>query len=118
MCKYYAHHLTCYEEKKKRGCEYLHDINIRAAHDTIKLNIAFGQETPVDETRQKLVYNYDDSNPKHRKLVMWKEEVLSKYPEKPTLREKMRGNNKEYSRMMQRWKDETVNLMDTEKNDD
>ena len=62
MCKYYAHHQTCTAEKKKNGCEYLHDSFVRAAHDILKLNIPFGKIIPVEETRERLLPNYDANN--------------------------------------------------------
>ena len=90
MCKFYAHHLTCPLEKKNQACDFLHDHQVRATHDIVRVNS--DRTIPKEELREHLIYKYDPFNSEHRKEVYWKEEALNRYPDKPTFREKKRGN--------------------------
>ena len=90
MCKYYAYHITCPEEKKNGKCDYLHNHNIRAVHDIMNLNRNI--QMPKEEIREKLVYGYNASISDHRREVNWKEDALNAYPQKPSYRERKKND--------------------------
>jgi formate dehydrogenase maturation protein FdhE len=97
MCRFYAWHLNCPVLRKNGRCDFQHDARVREAHDTMLYNAATNQESTIYEYKDKLVANYDADNLLHQKELRYKEEMLSKYPMKPTHKVQNRANYQKFT---------------------
>ena len=101
MCKYYAHHLICPMEDTKEGCEYLHDVQVRGAHDFMANNKRLKRQQPsVKEVQKMLVFQFNENNHAQREEVLWKQDALFNYPMLPTYADKRRNKGDERRKRM------------------
>ena len=84
MCKFFAHHMTCRAEEKGDDCEFLHDETVRYVHDLLDDKKGDKKQISSRQIQSKLVFKYNEKNHKHRTELLWKQEALNFYPERPS----------------------------------